>query len=72
MAQWFGPKLVGYGVGPRSWQGWLATAIVLAVVIGSRFIPYAALGWPHWVKPAIPGVAILIYLGLTYLTYEPD
>jgi hypothetical protein len=22
---WFGPKEIGYGVGPKTWQGWAAT-----------------------------------------------
>ena len=29
MAGWFGPKRNGYGIGPRGWQGWLATALLL-------------------------------------------
>ncbi|MBE1159913.1 hypothetical protein [Dyella acidiphila] len=24
---WFGPKRIGWGYGPRSWQGWLTVAI---------------------------------------------
>jgi hypothetical protein len=27
---WFGPKRVGYGLRPQTWQGW---ALILAVVI---------------------------------------
>lgn len=72
MAQWFGPKVIGYGVGPRSWQGWLATAIFLAVAIGSRFIRFEAYGLPHWTKMAILTGAVAIYIALTIFTYEPD
>ena len=32
---WFGKKRFGWGVGPRTWQGWL---ICLAVVVGIAFI----------------------------------
>ena len=28
---WFGPKRTGYGIGPRTWQGW-------AVVLGGAVI----------------------------------
>jgi hypothetical protein len=27
---WFGPKRVGYGIRPQTWQGW---AVVLAFVV---------------------------------------
>jgi hypothetical protein len=50
---WFGPKLIGYGFGPRSWQGWLATGVVLVVVVGSRFVQPETYGLPHWARPAL-------------------
>ncbi len=28
---WFGPKRVGFGIRPQTWQGWLVVLIVLAV-----------------------------------------
>jgi hypothetical protein len=31
---WFGPKKVGFGWGPRTWQGWLIVALLTAVVVG--------------------------------------
>lgn len=30
---WFGPKRVGYGIRPQTWQGWLLIAVGTAVVI---------------------------------------
>ena len=30
---WFGPKRIGWGVGPRTWQGWLVTAAVIGVIL---------------------------------------
>lgn len=31
---WFGPKKVGGGWGPRTWQGWLIVAVfTIAVVV---------------------------------------
>jgi hypothetical protein len=34
---WFGPKRIGLGYGPRTWQGYLVTGImaVLLVIVGS-------------------------------------
>lgn len=33
---WFGPKRFGYGYGPRTWQGYLVTAVLaaFAVIVG--------------------------------------
>jgi Ni/Fe-hydrogenase subunit HybB-like protein len=30
---WFGPKRIGYGLRPQTWQGWLVTVGFVAVVI---------------------------------------
>ncbi len=27
---WFGPKRIGWGVSPRSWEGWLVTLVFVA------------------------------------------
>ncbi|HEY4292109.1 hypothetical protein [Luteibacter sp.] len=30
---WFGPKRVGWGIGPRSWQGWATIVIYCGLMI---------------------------------------
>lgn len=30
---WFGPKRVGWGIRPQTWEGWAVTVVVLAAVI---------------------------------------
>lgn len=30
---WFGPKRIGIGYGPRTWQGWLLVAVSVAATI---------------------------------------
>ena len=30
---WFGPKRIGYGLRPQTWQGWLIIAVLVAVII---------------------------------------
>jgi len=69
---WFGPKLVGYGFGPRSWQGWLATVMLAAAFIGSRFVRPETYGLPHWVRPVLLGGGLLVYLALAFATYDAD
>jgi len=30
---WFGPKRVGWGLRPQTWQGWLIIALFVVVII---------------------------------------
>ncbi|MDX6706385.1 MAG: hypothetical protein QOD83_3503 [Solirubrobacteraceae bacterium] len=30
---WFGPKRIGFGMRPQTWQGWLLTAALAAAII---------------------------------------
>jgi hypothetical protein len=30
---WFGPKRIGFGLRPQTWQGWLITAVFIAAVV---------------------------------------
>ena len=33
---WFGPKRIGFGLRPQTWQGWLIVALItLAIVLFS-------------------------------------
>ncbi len=34
--RWFGPKIPGWGWRPLTWQGWLITLILIALLIGVR------------------------------------
>jgi hypothetical protein len=29
---WFGPKRIGWGIRPQTWQGWLVTLVLAAVL----------------------------------------
>ncbi|MDH2904369.1 MAG: hypothetical protein PXZ08_10545 [Actinomycetota bacterium] len=30
---WFGPKRIGYGVRPQTWQGWMVIAVAVIIII---------------------------------------
>jgi hypothetical protein len=72
MARWFGPRESGFGATPVSWQGWLATALVLGVVIATRFVRPETFELPVWTRSAVIGGAVLAYLILTFMTYGSD
>lgn len=50
---WFGPKTYGFGVRPRTWQGWLSIAFFL--VIESIITPIAEHLHPSWYKAKVFG-----------------
>ena len=35
---WFGPKRVGFGLRPQTWQGWVVIIVVVAAVIVVRLV----------------------------------
>jgi hypothetical protein len=72
MARWFGPKVTGYGTGPQSWQGWLASAIVVAIVVSLAFVDVKALGFPLWSKLAAMATVVAAFLVLVWATYSEE
>jgi len=48
---WFGPKRIGWGWRPVSWEGWLATVLCVALVVG--------------INVAFTGTATAVYASLT-------
>jgi hypothetical protein len=33
---WFGPKRIGWGWSPRSWEGWLVVGLSVAAVVALK------------------------------------
>ncbi len=50
---WFGPKLTGFGIAPRSWQGWLITLLGAASEVGTITLAHARHG--SWFKAKTQG-----------------
>jgi hypothetical protein len=72
MARWFGPKVAGFGVGPKGWQGWTVTALFLGAMVSVRYINLGGFGLPHWTEPAAILTILAGYLALVYFKYEDD
>jgi hypothetical protein len=34
---WFGPKRIGYGLRPQTWQGWAVTLVIVLVVVAIAY-----------------------------------
>ncbi|MDA8271167.1 MAG: hypothetical protein M0Z39_07150 [Actinomycetota bacterium] len=56
---WFGPHRIGWGLGPRSPEGWILTAVAVAasLITASR--------WPN--RPAIRLLPITAYVVIAIL-----
>lgn len=79
---WFGRKTVGFGIGPRTWQGWLS--IVLLVLIVSFITPitqrahpswfiaktqgygWDPITWQGWLITILPVVLFVLFIGYIY------
>lgn len=62
---WFGPKVhVGWGWSIRSWQGWLATAVLVA-------LPIAASAHDGHAHPVLIVVVVVAFLLVLVLTGDP-
>jgi hypothetical protein len=60
---WFGPKPFGYGYGPRSWQGWVVTAVLVAFVILVATVTRGRM--PGMLIGIIPAIAVpFIIMGI--------
>jgi hypothetical protein len=61
---WFGPKRIGWGVSPRSWEGWVATLVFVAGLAASvRLLGSVAI-------LAILAVWIGLFMLVVWATYD--
>jgi hypothetical protein len=63
---WFAKRQFGYGYGPSTWQGWLATALFLVIFVGTG--KFASFAFSHYHLPyewVFAAIALLfVWLGL--------
>ena len=46
VGRWFGPKRIGWGFTPRTWEGWLVTLLAVAAAVAPGVIARGALSRP--------------------------
>jgi len=56
---WYGPRRFGFGYGPQTWQGYLVTALSVAVLIGAGTVAKGA----HWFYAVVVAV-IVVHLAI--------
>ena len=62
----------GFSTTPTSWQGWLVSIVVIAVLFASRFVEPESLGLPHWTRLAFAATLVVAYLLLVWRPYDAD
>jgi len=72
MAPWFGPKTVGYGIGPTGWQGWLVCALVVVIAVGAALAMARAPAVPHWIPLAVMALDLVGFIAIIALKTESD
>jgi hypothetical protein len=45
---WFKPKRYGYGATPVTWEGWVFTLLIMAVILGTDSPRGATTVWVWW------------------------
>lgn len=63
---WFGPKRIGWGFAPRTWEGWTVTLVFVAGVVAA-----VRLAGPASLYTVLP-VWLVLFLLVAWATYEAD
>lgn len=50
---WFGPKIYGFGISPRTWQGWLS--VIIFILIETLIVPITQHVRPSWFIAKVHG-----------------
>jgi len=68
---WFGPRRLGFGIGPRNWQGW---AVVIAFIGVVTYVPrsYDLSRGEYWLLIAVSLAVLLLVIYLTYLDDDEE
>lgn len=64
---WFGPKRIGWGASPASWQGWAATGVFVFAMLVTGNVFRAE----PWVWIAMVGL-VVAFLTIVVLTFDKN
>ena len=70
--RWFGPKRVGWGPAPKSWEGGVITLVWLVSLISTLLYLHSISALTIVNIAIVIIVAAIIILTIGYLTYGPD
>ena len=62
--EWFVPKKIGWGLTPVTWQGWVFTGVVAALIAVPFNLLLLTVGWPEaliWMAVGIVALCVEVY-----------
>ncbi|NLT35133.1 MAG: hypothetical protein GXX83_04480 [Gaiellales bacterium] len=62
---WFGPRRLGWGWTPITWQGWVVSLVLLAAILAAAWLLTSAL------RTAVIILLVVALLLVSYLTSGP-
>lgn len=69
---WFGPKVVGWGPAPKTWEGWVITLVWLGSIILTLLYLHSTNSFNIVNVLIVIVVAAIILLSIAALTYGAD
>jgi len=70
--RWFGPKIVGWGPAPKTWEGWVVTLVWLVSIISTMLYLHSINSLTIVNIAIVIIIAAVILLTIAALTYGPD
>jgi hypothetical protein len=62
---WFGPKKLGWGLSPITWQGWALTAAMVVTVV---VLALTMAAHQLWLFGTLFAITVALFLLVAYLT----
>ncbi len=66
--RWFGPRRIGFGIGPRAWQGWAATAVLIVATFAVGY----AVDLDEMTRRLLHAAILIAFFATVVLTYGAD
>jgi hypothetical protein len=70
--RWFGPKVVGWGPAPKTWEGWVVTLVWMVSLLGTLYYLHTINSLSIVNILIVIIVAAVILLSIAALTYGSD
>jgi hypothetical protein len=70
--RWFGPKIVGWGPAPKTWEGWVVTLVWLVSIVSTMLYLHSINSLTIVNIAIVIIIAAIILLTIAALTYGPD
>jgi hypothetical protein len=57
--EWFTYRFLGWGIRPRTWQGWVYVVVFIGLILGAANVPAIPEATRNWLAGIVAGVLVL-------------